>query len=40
LPLDLTVRAVAPFPIPLLIVLAAVTLVPELTLWLPTLSYR
>jgi tripartite ATP-independent transporter DctM subunit len=34
------VRAVAPFIIPLLLVLALVTFVPWVTLWLPTLIYR
>lgn len=34
------VRAVAPFLVPLLLVLALVTFVPAITLWLPTLAYR
>jgi tripartite ATP-independent transporter DctM subunit len=34
------VRAVAPFLIPLLLVLVLVTFVPWFTLWLPTLMYR
>ena len=34
------VKAVAPFLIPLLVVLAIVTFVPAVTLWLPTLIYR
>jgi tripartite ATP-independent transporter DctM subunit len=34
------VRAVAPFLIPLLLVLVLVTFVPWITLWLPTLMYR
>jgi tripartite ATP-independent transporter DctM subunit len=34
------VRAVAPFLIPLILVLALITFVPWITLWLPTLLYR
>lgn len=37
---DQTVRAVLPFFVPLLLVLALITLIPALTLWLPTLLYR
>jgi tripartite ATP-independent transporter DctM subunit len=37
---DRTVMAVLPFLIPLLLVLVLISLVPELTLWLPTLWYR
>ena len=37
---DRTVRAVLPLLVPLLAVLALVSLVPQLTLWLPTLWYR
>jgi TRAP-type C4-dicarboxylate transport system permease large subunit len=34
------VKAVAPFIIPLIMVLILVTFVPWITLWLPTLIYR
>jgi tripartite ATP-independent transporter DctM subunit len=34
------VRACAPFLIPLLLVLALVTFVPQVTLWVPTMLYR
>jgi TRAP-type C4-dicarboxylate transport system permease large subunit len=37
---DKTVMAVLPLLIPLLIVLALISLIPQLTLWLPTLWYR
>jgi TRAP-type C4-dicarboxylate transport system permease large subunit len=37
---DRTVKAVLPLLIPLLAVLALISLVPEFTLWLPTLWYR
>jgi TRAP-type C4-dicarboxylate transport system permease large subunit len=37
---DRTVMAVLPLLIPLLIVLALISLIPPLTLWLPTLWYR
>jgi TRAP-type C4-dicarboxylate transport system permease large subunit len=40
MPFERTVRAVLPFIVPLLIVLVAITLVPQLTLWLPTVFYR
>jgi TRAP-type C4-dicarboxylate transport system permease large subunit len=34
------VVAVAPFLVPLLVVLTLITFIPWLTLWLPTLAYR
>ncbi|TPJ14376.1 TRAP transporter large permease [Mesorhizobium sp. B2-7-3] len=37
---DRTVMAVLPFLIPLLIVLVLVSVIPQLTLWLPTMWYR
>jgi tripartite ATP-independent transporter DctM subunit len=40
MPFERTVRAVLPFIVPLLVVLAAITLFPQLTLWLPTVFYR
>lgn len=40
LPFERCVAATAPFLIPLLAVLALITFVPWLTLWLPTLAYR
>jgi tripartite ATP-independent transporter DctM subunit len=40
MPFEQCARACAPFLIPLLAVLAVVTLVPEFSLWLPTLIYR
>ncbi|MFO1035926.1 MAG: TRAP transporter large permease [Geminicoccaceae bacterium] len=40
LPFERCVVAVAPFIVPLLIVLALITFIPQLTLWLPTLAYR
>ncbi len=39
-PLSLAIRAVAPFLIPLLAVLALINFIPALTLWLPGLVYR
>jgi tripartite ATP-independent transporter DctM subunit len=40
LPFERCVTATAPFLVPLLIVLALITFIPSLTLWLPTLAYR
>jgi tripartite ATP-independent transporter DctM subunit len=40
LPFERCVVAVAPFLIPLLVVLTLITFIPWLTLWLPTLAYR
>ena len=40
LPFERCVTATAPFLIPLLVVLALITFIPSLTLWLPTLAYR
>ena len=40
LPFERCVTATAPFLIPLLVVLALITYIPALTLWLPTLAYR
>ncbi len=40
IPFDRTVRAVSPFLIPLLIVLALITVIPELTLVVPQYFYR
>jgi TRAP-type C4-dicarboxylate transport system permease large subunit len=37
---DRTVRAVLPFLVPLLLVLALITIFPQLTLWVPTTLYR
>ncbi len=40
LPFERCVTATAPFLVPLLVVLALITFIPALTLWLPTLAYR
>ena len=40
MPFDRTVAAVAPFLIPLLVVLAMITFIPELTLYLPRIFYQ
>jgi tripartite ATP-independent transporter DctM subunit len=40
LPFERCVTATAPFLLPLLFVLALITFIPSLTLWLPTLAYR
>jgi TRAP-type C4-dicarboxylate transport system permease large subunit len=40
MPFEQCARACAPFLIPLLAALALVTLIPEFSLWLPTLVYR
>ena len=40
LPFERCVAATGPFLIPLLVVLALITFIPSLTLWLPTLAYR
>lgn len=40
LPFERCVTATTPFLIPLLVVLALITFIPSLTLWLPTLAYR
>jgi TRAP-type C4-dicarboxylate transport system permease large subunit len=40
IPFDRTVRAVAPFLVPLLLVLALITIFPELTLAVPKYLYR
>ncbi len=40
LPFERCVTATAPFLVPLLVVLALITFIPALTLWLPTLVYR
>jgi tripartite ATP-independent transporter DctM subunit len=40
IPLSRAIRAIAPFIVPLLIVLALITFIPELTLYLPKLVYR
>ncbi|HEX6013767.1 MAG TPA: TRAP transporter large permease [Geminicoccaceae bacterium] len=40
LPFARCVAATGPFLIPLLVVLALITFIPSLTLWLPTLAYR
>ena len=40
LPFERCVSATAPFLVPLLLVLALITFIPALTLWLPTLAYR
>ena len=40
IPFEQCVRACAPFIVPLLLVLALITFVPAITLWLPTLIFR
>jgi len=40
LPFERCVAATMPFLIPLVLVLALITFIPSLTLWLPTLAYR
>ena len=40
MPFEACVAATAPFLVPLIVVLLAITFIPELTLWLPTLIYR
>jgi tripartite ATP-independent transporter DctM subunit len=40
LPFERCVAATTPFLIPLVLVLALITFIPSLTLWLPTLAYR
>jgi TRAP-type C4-dicarboxylate transport system permease large subunit len=40
LSVEKTIRATAPFLIPLLLVLAAISIFPSITLYLPTLWYR
>jgi len=40
LPLTDAIKAVAPFLVPLLVVLVLITFIPEITLYLPSLIYR